>query len=138
MEAILPMSHNPFKGPEFAKLFREWNEKLKRSGFDDAEDFSLPEPALKSWHSLKWENERAEKRAHDAKTYFDLAQDALHTFPFKTDVHRRTWELHCQGLSVRQIDETLHSQLLGYKGRTRANVHRIILAIQKATGIKRG
>jgi hypothetical protein len=137
MELALPMS-SPFKAPEFKKLFKEWNERLKQSGFQDAEDFNLPEPALKSWHSLKWENERAEKRSVEATHYFELAQDVLHTFPFKTDVHRRTWELHCQGLSVRQISDRLDFQLIGYKGKKRANVQLIIAAIQKAAGIKHG
>jgi len=134
---MLSVAQNPFKTPEFKALFREWNQKLRDDGFVDAEDFSLPDPALKSWHSLKWENESAQKREHEAKTYYALATELLHNgFAFKNDLFRRTWELHCQGMSERKIARVLRWQLIGYKGRGKTNIHDVIRAIQKAAGIK--
>lgn len=138
MELALRMS-NPFRTREFSALFQEWNKRLKESGFVDAEDFTLPDPALKSWHSLKWESQDAQRRESQGRQYIELAQDLLHNgFPFKNDVHRRTWELHCEGKSARQIEEALFSQLIGYKGRKKTNVHSIIIHIQRTARLKLG
>ncbi len=132
----MPVAQNPFKTPEFRKLLQEWNGILKESGFEDAEDFDLPDPALKTWHGLKFSSGGRNCRS-DPKTYYDLASELLSNgFPFKNDLYRRTWELHCMGLSYRKIRVTLEQQLIGYIGQTKSNVQRIIVEIQKAAGLK--
>lgn len=130
---------NPFKTPEFQKLFQHWNKVLEEDGFKDAEDFTLPEPPLKSWHSKKWMNcDGVGKKSLDQTTnYYELASELLHNgFEFKNDLYRRVWELHCQGMSVRKIEQALTFQLIGYIGRTKSNVNDVIMNIQKKSGLK--
>lgn len=126
---MLSVAKSPFQTPEFQALFAEWNEKLSRTRFQDAEDFSLPEPALKSWHSFRWRDDGS--RAQEAKDYFDLATDLLNTFPFRSALHRRIWVLHCEGLSVRSI-----AQSIGRRKLRKSQVHWIIRVIQMQSGIK--
>ena len=126
------MSTHPFKGPAFRKLFAEWNRRLAEDGFQDAEDFSLPDPPLKSWHSFRFKENR------ETLGYYQRASSLLESkFTFGSDIARRVWELHAQGKSVRGIEETLRYQLIGYKGRKRDCVHRIIVEIQMRSGLKR-
>lgn len=35
--------------------------------------------------------------------YYDRARDLLHHFEFESDIHKKIWELHCEGLSKRKI-----------------------------------
>jgi hypothetical protein len=128
---------SPFKSPEFQKLFQHWNKVLEEDGFKDAEDFSLPEAPLKSWHSKKWVS--GEAHMSESTNYYDMASELLHNgFSFKNDLYRRVWELHCQGMSVRKIEHVLSYQLIGYIGRTKSNVNDVIINIQKQSGLKNG
>lgn len=126
---MLSVAKSPFRSPEFLAEFKFWNEKLARSGFQDAEDFSLPEPALKSWHSFKWRESQA--RAVESKHYFELAHELLHTFAFRSALYRKVWELHCEGLSVRQIARRLRRRKL-----RKSQIHWVIRLIQMQSGIK--
>lgn len=134
------MANNPFKTSEFQKLKTEWNQKLKESGFEDAEDFNLPDPALKVWHSFRFfksDTDQYIKTVKQREDYFSLASGLLFNgFPFETDVSRRVWELHCQGLSIRKIERILRHQLIGYKGCRRDRIHHVITQIHKRSGIK--
>lgn len=125
---------SPFKTRKFLRLFRKWNERLKQDGFKDAEDFNHPDHPLKCWHSFKFKAATKDNR----EQYYNLATALLtNGFKFGTDLSRRVWELHCYGKSVRQIETIIQSQLIGYKGRKKTNVHTIILEIQHRSGIKR-
>lgn len=129
---------NPFKTPEFKRLFREWNNRLAESGFQDAENFNLPEPALKKCVVSQSIEKLNQAGAQGKEIYFELACGLLHSgFQFKNDLHKRTWELHCMGMSVRQIVERLRFQLLGYKGLKHSNVQLVIEHIQRDSGMKR-
>ena len=128
---------NPFKTKDFKKLFAEWNKKLIDSGFDEIEDFSNEEVRLKSWHSHKWILGTAPERRIEAESYYEKAQELLNNgFEFSCDLDLRIWQLHCQGLSIRQIAEIIDIQLIGYKGKRRNNIHYRLKKIQKAGRIK--
>lgn len=127
------MAQNPFKTPEFKAQFREWNARLEEEGFKDAENFSLDRPPLKTWHSFRRFRDRMTAQA--TTDYFDDANEVLHSFRFESERAFRIWAYHCQGLSVRDIEEKLHSQMLGYHGITKTTIHRIITTIQKESGM---
>lgn len=125
---------SPFKTPEFKALFKEWNQILEDGGLEEIENFDLPNPSLKKFHSNKWtlENGRAQD-ARDIKAYYEMAGDLLESFPFKTETQKRMWEMHCDGMSVRQI-----AQSLNQRGFTKTRVQVAIVTIERKSGIKRG
>lgn len=116
---------SPFKTPEFKKLFKKWNKKLKDSGFEDAEDFNLTVPLPYDWHNFrfkKFDPQVMEER----QIHFQQARDMLNTFPFKNVTHKRIWELYSEGETLRAISKILNSKK--YKKSTVGN---IINAIKK-------
>lgn len=109
------------------KLIREWDRKLKDSGFIDIEDRETG--LIKNWSgqvsygstyrdddtfidkvnkhnrhygygSLAYQESKAE--------YFRLAAQCLHDKEFKSVVHKEIWELHCEGLSFDKIGRKLN------------------------------
>lgn len=135
LRSLILQVSSPFKTPEFRELFQKWNQILEDEGFGDAEDFSLPVPALKQWHNLKWKNPSqtlSADRIKDIKRYYDLADKMLETFVFKSPTHRRIWELHCDGLSIRKIADAVHQRKFN-----KTTVHLIIFEIEKAGGLRR-
>jgi hypothetical protein len=127
------LSQHPFKTPEFKALFRKWNEILKKDGFQDAEDFSLPDPPLKCWNNEKWLTEQACARGLDNSTYYEMACHILHTFRFKSERERMIWSLHCEGKPVRIIEKELRFWL--WKG-NKSRIHEIIMRIEIESGMK--
>lgn len=127
------MAANPFKTPEFKTLFQEWNERLRAEGHAEIEDFSLPEPALKRSHNLKWRFEGAPEKVEHGTRYYDLASDLLHWFCFQLPQHRLIWEMHCEGLSVRKIALRINEAKFN-----KTKVHDIIKLIELESGIRHG
>ncbi len=128
---------SPFKTPEFKKLFQEWNELLKQSGLGEIENFSLPEPMLKTWNSFDWSSESARDplRMLQARDYYEKAEEILRTYAFKNERQRMIWDLHCDGLSVREIERELTFWLWDTKAST---VHYQIQQVQRKSGLKNG
>ena len=110
---------------EFQKLEGIWNEKLKESGFEDAETSSR---RLKKWssrfysnvpHSIIWANKFE---------YFRIAEFFLNEHKFKDEREKIIWAYHTNGVGVREIVETLEK--VGIKT-SRDTVSRTILALRK-------
>lgn len=127
----LIVANNPFNTKRFLTLFKKWNKILKRGGLEEIENFDLPNPVLKKSHNLRWKKEELIEHIVSTQNYYEKASEVLHTYPFKNENHQKIWELHCEGLSVRQI--VLKIKKHPYK---RMSVNRIITAIQKQSGLK--
>ena len=85
----------------YRDLERLWYNKLKESGFDDIED-SRGERPLKSWHSTLFQNYGSEQfRAK--QLYFECARALIHTHKISTQIEKRIWALHSEGVSIREI-----------------------------------
>ncbi len=119
---------NPFKTKAFQKLFQKWNKKLEKQGHEEIEDFTLTDPPLKCWHNSKWKQVES---FEETVLYYQLASELLCHFEFENRTHRRIWDLHCQGLSVRQV-----ALKVNRKKFTKTVVHTVIVGIQKKSGIK--
>ena len=88
---------------EFKKLQAAWYLRLREIGFDDIESkgiYARPDVDRRTWR-------RACAERESRIAYFALADEFLRSFRFQKPRHRDAWELHAQGLSVRQIAKDL-------------------------------
>ena len=105
------------QGPKSKKLKAlqaVWYKKLKDTGFEDIEDTSNDQEFLKSWHSSYFQvrNTPDEFEAH--REYYSMAGKFLEDqFKgqqydiFKKNPSGVVWELHSEGLSIRNIAKNL-------------------------------
>ncbi len=94
---------NPFRTKKFLELFEKWNKKLVKAGHNEIEDFSRPDPSLKSWDNFKFKKVTPDE--YETKTkYYANARNVLNKYEFQTPLHRKIWELHSEGLSLRDIE----------------------------------
>jgi len=107
---------------QLAQLIKEWDEKLKASGFKDIED--RKRDTLKSWAGTTYLtfNKDQEKKIEPQRDYgystltwkqsqaeyFRLASQILHEATFKSEQHRIMWELHSEGYSGVEIAKQLN------------------------------
>lgn len=117
---------SPFKSRQFKELEREWYGKLKESGFEDIEDNSTEERRLRSWHNLRFSNFSPIKICM-ISSYYSYSADLLQTHRFINEEQKRIWELHCNGLTEREIAK----EVPRYK---KSMVHYVISNVRK--GIK--
>lgn len=116
---------NPYNSPQFKKLAELWNKKLEDSGHEEIEDFTLAEPPLKR-------NEASLFKSIDPTyynttvLYYAKARDLLNTFDFKTELHRQIWELHSEGVSVREIARALNQKKV-----KRSTVHNVLKQLKR-------
>jgi len=123
---------SPFKTPEFRKLFAQWNKRLEASGHHEIENFNLREPTLKTFECFRAEHYTA-LRNEAVRAYYEMADVVLRTYPFKTREHRRIWELHCRGDSVRKIATQINHPKL-----SKSTICNVIVMIEMATGLRNG
>lgn len=91
-------------------LQREWDKKLKDSGFKDIEDRESPREMLKSWHSTMFVHRFDEGRFTARQKYYELATQFLTSHNFQSEVDREVWRLHTEGESLRKIAMELTAQ----------------------------
>lgn len=107
-------------------LQREWDERLRASGFDDAEQ---SDGHLKIWHSqffsvryfrynMTWPESLVKNNANSivfqAKhDYYLCAERLLTTYNFESDLAKKVWELHQDGVAMHNIVKTLRNKGLG-------------------------
>lgn len=119
------MSSNPFKTPQFKAQAKIWNKKLIDNGHEEIEDFSLPDPPLKRWHALDFK--KVDLTDYNAKlVYFEKARAILHTHFFFSSLHRKIWELHSEGVSVREI-----ARIVNQRKVKKSTVYNILKQIKK-------
>lgn len=117
------MSQSPFKTPKFKALFQEWNAKLKDSGFEDIEDFTLEEPWPVFWDNFHFS--RMDPDVFKARQlYYEKARALLHTYKFFKPEHKQIWAMYSEGSTIRQIAEVMNKKK--YKKSTIFNIVREI------------
>lgn len=94
----------PKKKPQtFEQLKKHWYGKLKKSGFEDAEQ---DEDNLKKWSVSQFS--RLSIEVIQAKqAYYDMARTFLEHNEFKTRLDEIIWAYHTEGISARNIAVTL-------------------------------
>lgn len=98
---------SPFKTKKFKALEQKWYKKLAESGFVDAEDTSREDMPLKAWHDQYFRRRYNVTTFAAKQSYYQRCQDFSHSYNF-TDLHeKRVWDLHCEGVSVREIGKKL-------------------------------
>lgn len=120
---------NPFKTPEFKKLFKLWNRKLEKSGHNEIEDFSFEDPPLKHWDSTRW-NWTDPTSNEWRQQYYEMAETILRIYPFKNKEHKKIWQLHSEGFTVRKISERIDRKKF-----SKSTIQNIISMIKKKSGL---
>lgn len=95
-----------FRSKEFKKLESEWYAIVSESGFVDIEDTVNEERPLKDWHGSSLGRDATRRGPEAIKatmTYYSCAAELLHVYQFQDPLHRKIWELHCEGMPVREI-----------------------------------
>ena len=83
------------------ELVKLWYTKLKKSGFCDIEDNKGYNNVSHS-HSSHFGSQDGDL-IQAKMIYYDQCSDYLHNGTFEKPVHRKVWELHCEGATVREI-----------------------------------
>lgn len=107
-----------YRSKEFRDLKDQWYQKLKDSGFEDIEDTQSEKEFLNVWHSNVFQIEKTTHNFQSKQSYYYDAAHALEIYRdcplFFTDPSDQlAWELHCNGISLRNISKELNKR--GYK-----------------------
>lgn len=92
------------KPTEYDKLRALWYEKLKAEGFSDIES---TDGNLRSWSS-KVAIRNSYEDCQTKSEYYSMASKFLHDYTFDSAIEKVIWEYHANGISVRDITETLN------------------------------
>lgn len=89
---------------KYEKLRNIWYKKLKDDGFNDIEH---RDDSLKRWTEdlVSYYDNIDLWRAKE--TYYQLSDKFLSEHEFKNNLEKTIWEYHANGISVREIAETL-------------------------------
>lgn len=93
------VSRNKFSSPEFKALEREWQQKLKESGFNDAESG----PYLKEWDSFYFQARHEPQSFNLHHDYYYLAVHFLNEHEFSSQYEKDIWKMHANGMGYREI-----------------------------------
>lgn len=111
------------RSPEFKRLQREWDQKLKDSGFEEIEDRESPREFLKRWHGSYFRSTWSEAR----EAYFQKASSFLNWYGFSSILERAVWQKHSEGRTLREIEkETVAGRRI-----SKDRAHKIIRALQE-------
>jgi|SRR5271166_3333123 len=89
--------------------FDKWNQILVESGHEEIEDFSRDQPQLKRHHGYDFRS--MDPLAIQSKTvYYQVAQEKLRLYPFKNETDKLVWQLHTEGLSIREITRRINKK----------------------------
>lgn len=93
-----------YETASFKALQSKWYKKLEDSGFVDiekGETDSVVKPEIISTKTAQY---------HVGDLYSNLCQNILATFKFKKEIHKVIFQLHANGLSEREIKETVQTE----------------------------
>lgn len=99
-----------WESKKFLKLNEKWAKKLKRSGFEDAEEFNSPNEMMKQHHNHHFLERNKHLPIAETVEYYESCKELLNTREFKTRLERRVWELYCEGFGGRYIAKTLRKK----------------------------
>lgn len=108
------------------KLIEAWDRKLAKAGFDDAEDRKTG--LLHRWDDSYYRRRYTPEAFAAKQRYYELCQERLLKGDFASPLHQQVWQLHCEGLSHREIAKKLKTN----KDRS----HEIVLQILQEAGIR--
>jgi O-methyltransferase involved in polyketide biosynthesis len=118
------------KNKDFLALQAEWDQKLADSGFEDAEN---RDGTLKVWASHFFAVRYNPTLFQAKEDYYRAAGSFLHEFKFANKGERAIWELHSQGISIREIVKILKKR--GTKTHRR-KVHETLQRLAKEMGAR--
>lgn len=108
------------------KLIAEWDKKLARAGFVDAEDRN--NGLLTRWDDQYYHRRYTPEAFAAKQTYFQLCTDFLNTGKFESQLDKRVWQMHCEGLTRREIAKAVK--------KNHVSVHYIVIKYEQEAGIK--
>lgn len=91
---------NPYKTAAFRKLQKEWYLILLNNGFDDIEVLSEKFKKKDSSYFAKYYTHLNFKFKEE---YYWKAREFLKDYIFDTPIEYRVWELHAEGMPIRDI-----------------------------------
>lgn len=94
------------EGDDFIQLKQFWYQKLKESGFKDIETFH---GYIKDWPSQRIQRDFTIDKIQEKQSYFRMASQLYWEHSFESALEKKIWELHCEGLSYREIAEALRT-----------------------------
>lgn len=109
---------------EFRRLQKTWYRKIKNDGFKDIE--SENGLSLKEWNSNFFKNRLVYIKYQCTLQYYQKGSEILQTYSFENQYEKKIWQLHMEGMTVRQIAKTLKS----YK-KKKSTIHTIIEKIAR-------
>lgn len=111
--AVIPDKDKPkqfYETKSFMELNKKWAKKLKKSGFEDAEEFNSPNEMMKQHHNHHFLERNKHVPIAETIEYFDKCRELLNTFSFKTIAAKKIWEMYCEGYGGRLIAKTLRKK----------------------------
>lgn len=96
---------SPFKTKEFLTLQAKWNKKLEKSGFEDIETKDGLLKGISHADFFKAHYNQIDAQAKEE--YYRNAGYFLYEHKFKTELERKIWELHVEGVGIREIVKIL-------------------------------
>jgi hypothetical protein len=112
---------------EFKELQAEWDAKLAKSGFKDAENRASD--TLNDWHGSRFINRHAPASFAATEEYYQMAGRFLYDKQWETKVDRRIWELYAAGETVAGIAKILKRERFSL--RAKSHIHRKIQKFAK-------
>jgi hypothetical protein len=95
--------------PELVKLQRKWYAILKKHGFQDIERFNRYGAFDDLFNKHTSTRKGMEACAEDAE-YYRAARHFFWEYKFRNAREKRVWELHCEGVSYRDIMKSLRQK----------------------------
>lgn len=114
------------KTKEFLELNKKWQEKLKKSGFEDIEDGK--EELLVS--SAIFKKKKFLKTYKIKEEYYYMATHFLNEYRFDSNIDRVVWTYHVEAISARDISKLLKKLKLG--NIEKSSVSTIIVKLRRA------
>lgn len=103
------MGNKFYLSPEFKKLQKTWNQKLKDSGFEDIENAQFE--TIKTPHSRYFYSRYTPEEIEESLTYYNQCMDFYWRYSsFKSNREKEIWLLYSEGKSKRKIAELLRSR----------------------------
>lgn len=95
-----------YETDKFKRLQKKWQDKLKKSGFEDKEE-SVNTPIkggntdrLKTWSSSFFRGRFNQTQYEARAAYYRFASQFLHDHAFDNPLERAIWEHHSNGIST--------------------------------------
>jgi glutamine synthetase adenylyltransferase len=96
---------NPYQTKEFKELQAKWAKKLEKDGFEDIETLDGKLKGISHADFFKAHYNQIDAQAKEE--YYRQAGYFLYEHKFKNELERKIWELHLEGVGIREIVKVL-------------------------------